>query len=143
VRKVLKGIQTPHPGQVKQAAPLQIRRLVELDDWLAAAIAAAQPGATEPAALRHQRDRALVLLGFWRGFRGDELLRLDVAHLTLVPGRDDLFLPRSRAIARPPASPQGAGVVAVVPGGGDPGCGCRRPTCKKGRCFGRSTNGAR
>ncbi len=41
VRKVLKGIQTLHPGQVKQAAPLQIRRLVELDDWLAAAIAAA------------------------------------------------------------------------------------------------------
>ena len=45
VRKVLKGIQTLHPGQVKQAAPLQIRRLVELDDWLAAAIAAAHAGA--------------------------------------------------------------------------------------------------
>lgn len=29
VRKVLKGIQTLHPGQIKKAAPLQIRRLVE------------------------------------------------------------------------------------------------------------------
>ncbi len=64
VRKVLKGIQTLHPGQVKQAAPLQIRRLVELDDWLAAAIAAAHARGDGPAALRHQRDRALVLLGF-------------------------------------------------------------------------------
>uniref|UniRef100_UPI0025D43042 site-specific integrase n=1 Tax=uncultured Acidovorax sp. TaxID=158751 RepID=UPI0025D43042 len=85
VRKVLKGIQTLHPTRVKQAAPLQIRRLVELDDWLAAAIAAAHARGDGAAALRHQRDRALVLLGFWRGFRGDELLRLDVAHLTLVP----------------------------------------------------------
>ncbi|MCM5576060.1 site-specific integrase, partial [Xanthomonas hortorum pv. pelargonii] len=97
VRKVLKGIQTLHPGQVKQAAPLQIRRLVELDDWLAAAIAAAHARGDGAAALRHQRDRALVLLGFWRGFRGDELLRLDVAHLTLVPGQGmTCFLPRSK-----------------------------------------------
>ncbi len=56
VRKVLKGIQTLHPGQVKQAAPLQIRRLVELDDWLAAAIAAAHARGDGAAALRHQRD---------------------------------------------------------------------------------------
>ncbi|HEL5364493.1 TPA: NAD(P)-binding domain-containing protein [Stenotrophomonas maltophilia] len=110
VRKVLKGIQTLHPGQVKQAAPLQIRRLVELDDWLAAAIAAAHARGDGAAALRHQRDRALVLLGFWRGFRGDELLRLDVAHLTLVPGQGmTCFLPRSKG------DRQAAGVTYKVP----------------------------
>jgi len=110
VRKVLKGIQTLHPSQVKQAAPLQIRRLVELDDWLAAAITAAHARGDGVAALRHQRDRALVLLGFWRGFRGDELLRLDVAHLTLVPGQGmTCFLPRSKGDRR------AAGVTYKVP----------------------------
>ena len=38
VRKVLKGIQTLHPAPVKQAEPLQIRRLAELDHWLAGAM---------------------------------------------------------------------------------------------------------
>ena len=110
VRKVLKGIQTLHPTRVKQAAPLQIRRLVELDDWLAAAIAAAHARGDGAAALRHQRDRALVLLGFWRGFRGDELLRLEVAHLTLVPGQGmTCFLPRSKG------DRQAAGVTHKVP----------------------------
>jgi len=38
-----------------------------------------------------------VLLGFWRGFRGDELLRLEVEHLQLVPGEGlSCFLPRSK-----------------------------------------------
>ena len=41
VRKVLKGIQTLHPAPVKQAEPLQIRRLAELDHWLVGAIEAA------------------------------------------------------------------------------------------------------
>jgi len=30
--------------------------------------------------MRHRRDIALVLIGFWRGFRGDELARLQVEH---------------------------------------------------------------
>lgn len=32
-----------------------------------------------------RRDRALILLGFWRGFRGDELLRLRLEGITVVP----------------------------------------------------------
>jgi len=30
--------------------------------------------------IKHRRDIALVLIGFWRGFRGDELARLQVEH---------------------------------------------------------------
>ena len=63
VRKVLKGIQTLHPAPVKQAEPLQIRRLAELDHWLIGAIDAADLRGDRPAGLRHRRDRALVLLG--------------------------------------------------------------------------------
>lgn len=47
--------------------------------------------------LRHLRDRALILLGFWRGFRGDELLRLRIEHLETVPGEGMIcYLPRSK-----------------------------------------------
>ena len=38
VRKVLKGIQTLHPSVEKQAEPLQLIRLAQVDDWLAGAI---------------------------------------------------------------------------------------------------------
>ena len=110
VRKVLKGIQTLHPAPVKQAEPLQIRRLAELDHWLVGAIEAADQRGDRPAGLRHRRDRALVLLGFWRGFRGDELLRLEVPHLKAVAGEGmTCFLPRSKG------DRQAAGTTYTVP----------------------------
>lgn len=100
VRKVLKGIQTLHPSVEKQAEPLQLTRLAQVDGWLAGAITAAQERGDHADALRRRRDRALVLLGFWRGFRGDELIRVQVEHLRLVTGEGmTCFLPRSRAIS--------------------------------------------
>ncbi|MCP3050705.1 site-specific integrase [Xanthomonas euvesicatoria pv. allii] len=97
VRKVLKGIQALHPSVEKQAEPLLLARLAQVDDWLAGAILAAQNRGAGADALRHRRDRALILLGFWRGFRGDELIRVHVEHLRLVPGEGmTCFLPRSK-----------------------------------------------
>lgn len=98
VRKVLKGIQTLHPPVEKQAEPLQLTRLAQVDSWLEGAISAARDRGERTNELRHQRDRALVLLGFWRGFRGDELIRMQVNHLRLVPGEGmTCFLPRSKS----------------------------------------------
>ncbi len=97
VRKVLKGIQALHPAIEKQAAPLQLTQLAQVAEWLEDAIAAADGRGDNESALRHRRDRALVLLGFWRGFRGDDLLRLQVEHLQLVPGEGlTCFLPQSK-----------------------------------------------
>ena len=97
VRKVLKGIQTLHPSVEKQAEPLQLTRLAQVDAWLNAAITAARERGDGADELRHRRDRALILLGFWRGFRGDELIRMRVEHLRLVPGEGmTCFLPRSK-----------------------------------------------
>jgi hypothetical protein len=39
------------------------------------------------AELRHLRDKSLLLLGFWRGFRGDELSRLAVENIEAMPGQ--------------------------------------------------------
>src|SRR5690606_39625153 len=62
--------------------------------------------------LRARRDRALLLLGFWRGFRSDELCRLRVEHIEAVAGSGmTLYLPQ---IGR--ASCRERGRVAV--GGG-------------------------
>jgi integrase len=110
VRKVLKGIQTLHPRVEKQATPLQLTQLARVVDWLQGAVEAAQAWDDRAAELRHLRDRALVLLGFWRGFRGDELLRLQVEHLRLVAGEGMIcFLPRSKG------DRQAAGTTYKVP----------------------------
>lgn len=110
VRKVLKGIQTLHPSVEKQAEPLQLTQLAQVDAWLDAAIIAAKERSDRADELRHRRDRALILLGFWRGFRGDELIRVQVEHLRLVPGEGmTCFLPRSKG------DRQAAGTTYKVP----------------------------
>jgi integrase len=70
-------------------------------DWLEGAVDASRARDDRATELRCLRDRALVLLGFWRGFRGDELLRLQVEHLRLVAGEGmTCFLPRSKGDRR-------------------------------------------
>ncbi|WP_233177116.1 site-specific integrase [Ralstonia sp. ASV6] len=95
VRKVLKGIQALHPAQERRAKPLQFTQLEQLVAWLDQQIEAA---AEDTRMLQvHTRDKALVLIGFWRGFRSDELSRLQVEHITVEPGRGmTIFLPRSK-----------------------------------------------
>ncbi|MBY0242341.1 MAG: site-specific integrase [Burkholderiaceae bacterium] len=97
VRKVLKGIRTLHPAQEKRARPLQLEQITQIAGWLDAAVAQAACAGQRPAQLRHARDRALLLIGFWRGFRGDELTRLQVEHIKAVAGQGMIcFLPFSK-----------------------------------------------
>lgn len=97
VRKVLKGIQALHPAQEQQAKPLQIDHLVKVVSWLDQAIMLARQQQMPGAELRHTRDKALLLLGFWRGFRGDELVRLQVEYIEAAPGQGmRCFLPQSK-----------------------------------------------
>jgi integrase len=87
VKKVFKGIQVLHPAREKRAKPLQIEQLSQVDRWIASSIAAARAGNNRGAELRHLRNRSLLLLGFWRGFRGDELTRLRAEHVEVMPGQ--------------------------------------------------------
>jgi integrase len=97
VRQTLKGIRAVHNVKERQAEPLQLRELTQLDRWFGQALAAARAQDDRALGLRLSRDRALILLGFWKGFRGDDLLRLQVEHLTIVPGQGmTLYLPRSK-----------------------------------------------
>lgn len=97
VKKVLKGIRALHPSQEKQAKPLQLEQLKHVASWLEEQIAVAIGMGDRTAQLKHTRDRAILLLGFWRGFRSDELSRLDVDFIQLTPNEGlELFLPFSK-----------------------------------------------
>lgn len=86
VKKVFRGIQALHPAQEKQAKPLQLDPLDQITRWLDAATEAARRRHDRGNELRHLRNKALLLLGFWRGFRGDELTRLLIEHVEVSPG---------------------------------------------------------
>ncbi|WP_112992731.1 site-specific integrase [Herminiimonas fonticola] len=86
VRKVFRGIQSLHPAQEKRAKPLQIDQLGQVVQWLDAAITEKQACGDRAGELRHTRNKALLLLGFWRGFRGDELANLQVEHVEVMQG---------------------------------------------------------
>ncbi|WP_157697937.1 tyrosine-type recombinase/integrase, partial [Caballeronia calidae] len=82
----------------KRAKPLQLAQLERLAAWLDAQIAKAICEGNERIRITHVRNKALVLLGFWRGFRSDELSRLQIEHVSVEPGRGMvLFLPRTKA----------------------------------------------
>lgn len=87
VRQVLKGIKALHGNQEKQAVPLQLSQLGQVADALEASASRARVDRALADERRAFRDRAFVLLGFWRGFRGDDLLSLQVEHLTFHPGQ--------------------------------------------------------
>lgn len=86
VRQALRGIQALHPAQEKRAPPLQLDQVDHVIAWLDGAITTAQKERQRGSELRHRRNKALLLLGFWRGFRGDELTRLRIEHVQAVPG---------------------------------------------------------
>jgi integrase len=97
VRQVLKGIRTLHPAQEKQAAPLQLQHLQQTVAWLEQEADDALSAGDSARLLRSRRDAALVLLGFWRGFRSDELCRLQIEHIQAEAGSGmTLYLPFSK-----------------------------------------------
>ncbi|RMQ47714.1 Phage integrase:Phage integrase [Pseudomonas cichorii] len=97
VRKVLKGIRALHPAQEKQAEPLQLQDLERVIAWLEAEASQALARHDQAQWLRCRRDAALILLGFWRGFRSDELCRLQVEDIKAIADSGiSLYLSRSK-----------------------------------------------
>src|SRR5260370_41367920 len=87
VRKVLKGIAALHPVTEKRAKPLQLAQLERLVAWLDEQIGPATDVGDARTRAAYTRNKAPVLLGFWRGFRSDELSRLRIEHIAVEPGR--------------------------------------------------------
>jgi integrase len=97
VRQMIKGIRTLHPVREKQATPLLLQHLQQAIQWLEQEAEQAAACHDLASLLRSRRDIALVLIGFWRGFRGDELSRLQVEHTLAQAGVGITFyLPHSK-----------------------------------------------
>lgn len=97
VRQVLKGIRELHPEKAKQAKPLQLNVLEQMISYLDQQAQRALQTENAAMQLRTARDKALVLMGFWRAFRSDELSRLHIEHLEFVPGEGMIaYLPRNK-----------------------------------------------
>ncbi|MBK5413370.1 tyrosine-type recombinase/integrase [Pseudomonas sp. TH31] len=94
VRDVLRGIQALHPRPVRQAEPLQLREL----EQCVTALQLEEASSNLAVRLRAGRDRALLLLGFWRAFHSDDLCCLRIETNQLVPGEGlSLFLSSSKS----------------------------------------------
>jgi integrase len=97
VRNVFRGIMASHPTQEKQAKPLLLEQIDQVAVSLAKVAYDAEHVGNRTQALRCKRDKALLLLGFWRGFRGDELSRLTVENVTAIPGKGMIcYLPQTK-----------------------------------------------
>lgn len=98
VRQMLKGIRVLHPTRQKQATPLQLRHLQKATNWLEREANNAIEENDYLSLKRCRRDAALLLIGFWRGFRSDELARLTVDQTTAEAGAGITFyLPYTKA----------------------------------------------
>lgn len=97
VRQAMRGIRALHPAQEKQARPLQLDELERVVGALDRAVDAARLGNDRAGELRNLRNKSLILLGFWRGFRSDELCRLRVEHVEAKAGEGiSCFLGRTK-----------------------------------------------
>lgn len=96
VKQVLKGIRATHVASVRQAKPLALQHLEQAVSCLTHAL---ETAVTPVDRLKNARDLALLLIGFWRGFRSDELCRLQVEHVHIVGQGMGLriFLPQSKS----------------------------------------------
>jgi integrase len=87
VRKVLRGVRATHTTVQRQAKPLELAQLERVNQRLVDRHATALGAGNAVDVLRLTRDRSLLLLGFWRAFRSDELTRMQVEDVEVVAGK--------------------------------------------------------
>lgn len=99
IARVLKGIRAAHNTAERQARPVELLLLQRVSAWLDGQIANSpeKPEQAPSQSLRPVRDQAMLLLGFWRGFRSDELTRLRIENVVVEPGIGlTCYLPHSK-----------------------------------------------
>ena len=109
VRKVMTGIRKEHNAPQRQARALTLDELSQLAGYLhnridSAATTGLVTGRLEQQWLMAHRDLAILLIGFWRGFRADTICKLKLEHIkesTMAIGGNrvkalQIFLPASK-----------------------------------------------
>lgn len=86
------------PAKVKQAAPLLLKHREQAVTRLEGDAAIAIERGNYESLVRHRRSVAIILIGFCRGFRGDELARLTVEDTQAISGEGiTFFLPYTKS----------------------------------------------
>ena len=107
---MLSVIVSPQPGAENGADPDALQVIDNVGGWLADALNDAAQRRDTPALLRHARDRALLLMLFWRRVSAAELVGVRIERLTIdprlglscdVPGRHGPRQVNWRPISRP------------------------------------------
>ncbi len=107
IRDTLVGLRVTYAKPKKRAKPLSLVSLEGVIDSIEerlqqAALVVNNPRQQRALALTAIRDRCLVLIGFWCGFRGEQLVGLRVENILLQGGEGDevrymtLFVPKSK-----------------------------------------------
>lgn len=97
VKDVMKGIARVHQTEPEQAHALTFNHLKAICDRLEADKKAAIGREDQIGIMRTHRDLALLLCGFWQGFRSDELTRIRIEQVRFVTsGAMTIFLPFSK-----------------------------------------------
>lgn len=98
VKEVMQGIAKTHQSVQTQAPPLTFDHLREMCHRLESQKLAAIQASDQSEILRTHRDLALILVGFWQGFRSDELSRVEAQNVRFTQGRRGMviFLPYSK-----------------------------------------------
>lgn len=97
VKKLFKGIRLQHPQQEKRARPLMLDTLERVIASIEKDLVSNE-AATNPALVgKLLRNRALILLSFWRAFRSDEICRMQIEHIQVDDKRGMVIhLPRTK-----------------------------------------------
>lgn len=85
VRQVLKGARALHPSVDKRAKPLALDALEAVDQAIGIRIDSARALGDRQKLLQYTRDRAMVLVGFWRGFRSEDLIGMLAEDVNATP----------------------------------------------------------
>jgi hypothetical protein len=97
VKQAMKGIRIKHPYLPKQARPMTLDELRVIVGALDVERSAAIQSHDYITAMRCSRDKALVLVGFWRAFRSDELSSMSVERIIYDKRKGmSIFLARSK-----------------------------------------------
>lgn len=97
VKEVIKGVAKMHHTAPKQAPALTFDHLKAICDRLEAQKILAIESEHQADILRIHRDLALILVGFWKGFRSDELSRVEAEKVRFYPGHGmEIFLSHSK-----------------------------------------------
>ncbi len=109
IREIMRGIRKKYNRKQKRAAPAAIEMLAQTVNYLDKIISEhntkncetkVEVKRTKAILLQALRDKAMLLVSFWLGFRSDELIHLRLCDLTFnwdeSPPNFELYLPRSK-----------------------------------------------